>query len=207
MKTFTKSIIETSINRASQFTGIVAIAMFLGGDPDTPYVVFSGTEGRTGGLYFLHGALHLYRSGSEVRKHCWARTRKPLIENILESISRHEYPLFVAEGEPEKKMEQIEGSSYLSACYSKLSRIESPLVIFGLALGESDSHIAQALAHNPKLRKIYFGIYSGLTSPENIRTQQQLEKLPRARSKARRGSMKQELEIILFDSSTARVWD
>ncbi len=38
-------------------------------EPDAPYVVFSEHVGGSPGMFFIHGALHLYTKNGEVRKH------------------------------------------------------------------------------------------------------------------------------------------
>ena len=58
-----------------------------------------------------------------------------------------------------KKLEQIRGNAYLSYALGKLSRIESPLVIYGHALGRSDSHIADAIVGNEKIKALYVGLF------------------------------------------------
>jgi hypothetical protein len=123
-------------------------------DPDQPYVVFTEHVGEDKGIFFIHGALHLYTVKGEVRKHCWSRTQEPLITQIKQSLEAGEYPLFVAEGYPDKKLEQIQRSGYLSYCLGKLQRIQNCLVVFGLGFGESDQHIAHVISHNKQLKKV-----------------------------------------------------
>lgn len=106
--------------------------------PDAPYVVFAERLGRNRGLLYLHGALHLHLAAGELRKHCWSRTLKPLTQLIKAGLDAGHYPLFVAEGSAAQKLEQIQRVGYLWYCLDKLARIESPLVVFGHALGPSD---------------------------------------------------------------------
>ena len=110
-------------------------------EPELPYLVFSQRLGDHKGILYLHGALHLYLSGGELRKHSWVRTGKRLTELIQEGLAKGEYPLFVAEGTPEKKLDQIQGNGYLWYALEKLRTIQSPLVLFGHSLGVSDGHI------------------------------------------------------------------
>src|SRR5439155_21210102 len=110
-------------------------------EPDLPYLVFSQRLGDKKGILFLHGALHLYLDGGELRKHSWIRTGQRLTELIQEGLEKGQYPLFVAEGSPEKKLDQIQGNGYLWYASEKLRNIESPLALFGHRLGSSDGHI------------------------------------------------------------------
>src|SRR5687767_11430644 len=100
-------------------------------EPEAPYLEFAERLGRERGIFFLHGALHLYQVAGETRKHSWIRAGRRLTELIVEGLDSGQYPLFVAEGAWQKKAEQIQRSAYLSYCLGKLSRIENPLVIFG----------------------------------------------------------------------------
>jgi hypothetical protein len=68
------------------------------------------------------------------------------------------YPLFVAEGSAEKKLQQIYGSSYLSYCLDKLGRIQNRLVVFGHALAASDDHLRHAIAGIAKLKELFISV-------------------------------------------------
>src|SRR5262249_4867508 len=61
-------------------------------DRDTEYVVFSERLGGAKGLFFIHGALHLYVAGGELRKHCWVRTGRRLTDLVREGLGQNKYP-------------------------------------------------------------------------------------------------------------------
>lgn len=177
-------------------------------DPEASYVVFSEHIGGEKGMFFIHGALHLYTVGGQVRKHSWARTGKHLIEGIRESLDEGQYPLFVAEGTSDKKLEQIQNSGYLSYCLGKLERIENNLVTFGLSFGENDQHITNAIAHNRKLRTIYVGLFGEPESPANLDTRKHIATMiEKRRSLIEAKRVRNELEVKYYDVSTAAVWD
>jgi len=176
-------------------------------DPDTPYVVFTERLGRQGGLFYLHGALHLHVVHGELRKHTWIRTGKPLTELIQQSLANGEYPLFVAEGEPAQKLEQIQRIGYLWYCLDKLARIQGPLVIFGHSLGSSDQHIVDIVSENTDLPHIAVALHGDPSSPGNQAIHESAEAM-RARRAAqveKRGRGKL-LEVSYFRSSSAQVW-
>ena len=177
-------------------------------DPNEQYVVFSEHVGGDKGIFFIHGALHLYTVKGEVRKHCWSRTNQSLIAQIAASLEAGEYPLIVAEGLAEKKIEQISRSGYLSYCLGKLERIENRLVVLGLSFGESDRHIAKVVAHNKKLRRISVGLFGSQDSPGNLEIQRnvRLMQLERKRLIAE-NKFPFELDVDFFDSASACVWD
>lgn len=176
-------------------------------EPDTPYVVFSERIGGQRGLFYLHGALHLHVIRGELRKHTWIRTGKPLTELIQESLANDQYPLFVAEGAPDRKLEQIQRTGYLWYCLDKLARIERPLVIFGHSLGASDQHIVDVLTENLKVAHLAVGIYGDPSSSTNQAIYASLDQM-RARRRALveqrgRGEL---LQVTLFNSDSAKVW-
>lgn len=178
----------------------------IDGETDS-YVVFSERIGDDKGIFFLHGALHLYVVNGEVRKHTWSRTQRTLIENIKESLDVGQYPLFVAEGKPEKKLEQIQRSGYLFYCIGKLERIKNDLVVFGLSFCDSDGHFCDVIARNKELTKMYVGLYGDPDSPANLDIQKNTKRIQERRQAlitARRA--RKPLDVVFFDSATAPVW-
>lgn len=176
-------------------------------DPDTPYVVFAERLGGQQGLFYIHGALHLYVASGELRKHTWIRTGKPLTQLIQEGLAGKQYPLFVAEGSPEGKLEQIQRTGYLWYCLDKVSRIEGPLVVFGHSLGESDQHIADAISYNAKLPTLALGLFGDPKSVANQAIYAAASKMKARREKliAKHGRGKS-LDVLFYDSATAPVW-
>lgn len=177
-------------------------------EPDAKYVVFNDRLGGNQGILFIHGALHLYAAGGEVRKHTWSRTGIPLIDSIRAALDVGNYPLFVAEGMAQKKKEQIEASSYLSYCLGKLGRIKGPLVIYGWAMGQSDQHILDTIAYNADLPTLYVGLYGDPESESNRATRAAADAVVAQRREyiARHGSRGEPLEIKHFDSATVPAW-
>ncbi len=176
-------------------------------DDGCPYVVFSERLGSQKGLFYLHGALHLYISQGELRKQTWIRTGKHLTQLIREGLKEKNYPLFVAEGTAESKMEQIQRCGYLWYCFDKFARIECPLVVFGHSLGDSDRHITQAITNNPKLSQIAVGLHGDFQSAANKSIIESVEKMKLGREtlQARRPKAKS-LDVYYYDSESAKVW-
>lgn len=176
--------------------------------PDADSVVFTEHLGDKQGLFFLHGALHLFLSGGALRKHSWSRTGRRLTDQIREGLDRGHYPLFVAEGTAERKLEQIQRSAYLSYCHSKLGRITNRLVVFGHSLGSSDSHITDVLARNDKLKEIFVGLYGDEQSAASRDTRHAVEQLAENWGRRNEGRLRPpRLDIYYYDSSTACCWD
>lgn len=176
-------------------------------NPDADYVIFSEHLKGDKGILFLHGALHLYFDEGHIKKHCWSRTQRPLIDLIREGLNSGKYPLFVAEGTPKKKLEQINSSAYLAYCLAKLGRVTKNLVIFGNALSETDGHIVEVIADNLDITNIYVGIYGSPESATNVETFAACERI-NARRKAFTDKYKKKklLTLKYFDSESINVW-
>jgi hypothetical protein len=174
-------------------------------NPDAPYLVFTQRLGQKRGVLYLHGALHMYLEQGELRKHSWTRTGIRLTELIREGLETGQYPLFVAEGTPEKKHEQIQGNGYLWYCLDKFHSIQSPLVIFGHSLGTSDGHILDAIATNPKLPALYIGLHGDPESPSSQATRAVAHRLADRRAQLR--GRPTPLEVFFYNSDSAEVWN
>ncbi len=170
--------------------------------PDAKYVVFNKRLGRNKGLFYMHGALHLFESRGEVRKHCWNRSDVTLTQNVIESLDHDVYPLFVAEGDSLRKLEHIQRSGYLWYCYQKLQSIETSLVVCGSSLGQSDEHILNAIGDS-SCHNVWLGIYGGANSSAAAHMEVTAEKLHERRSMAK--SFKP-VKVNFYDVSTAPMW-
>lgn len=175
-------------------------------DADGP-LIFSSSVRDQRAILFLHGALHLFYERGAVRKHRWSATRVPLMDKIRESLERKQFPLFVAEGLPEKKLDQIQGNGYLSYCYGKLQRIENALVSFGLSFGESDRHIGDVIAYNDKLKRLYVSLHGQVESESNHKIKGNVAAIVEKRLKlVEADQMKNTLIVKYYDASSAKVW-
>jgi hypothetical protein len=161
------------------------------------------------GVLFLHGALHLYVEGGEVRKHSWKREGRPIVELVTEGLHREQYPLFIAEGESQKKKEQIVGNAYLAYCWSKFGRIESPLIVYGHSLSVHDTHILHEIIENTNLHDVYVSIYGDPDSSDNLKLITTVEQLVDARNKLVEGRPKadrQRLTVYFFNAESMQIW-
>lgn len=176
-------------------------------DEDAPYCVFREHVGGQNGIFFIHGALHLYTAGGEVRKHTWTKTGVPLIDGIRAALAEGQLPLFVAEGESEKKRRQILGNGYLDYCFGKFGRIEAPLVTFGFAFGPMDQHIVQAMAECAKLTDVYVGVHRPNSDAGKAVIDAAMH-LPELRKRLMAHGLKSKpLQVQFYDTDTAEVWD
>ncbi len=173
-------------------------------DPDAEYVVWQGEVGaHDARVHFLHGALHLFDSGSELRKYTWVRKGVPLVEQAREAIDHNAYPLFVAEGTSAQKKAKIRHNAYLYQGFKQLTaNVKTSthcFFIFGHSLAASDDHILTRIARG-KFRKLYVGIYGDPESGDNQRI------MNRANELAEQRHEKSPLDVAFYDAATARVW-
>lgn len=147
-------------------------------------------------VHYLHGALHLFDTGSEIEKEQYDHGAY-LLENISARLGAGEYPIFVTAGNGEEKLTHIRHNRYLSYCYDTLANLDGSLVSFGFNFGQYDEHVIEAINQAakygtnqpPKLWSIYIGVYSD-TDLEHIKSIES----------------KFHAKVRIFDAKTAPVW-
>ena len=141
-------------------------------------------------IYYLHGALHLYRDPWTGRTHKLVNGDEG---NLLDKV---ELPLFISEGSSEDKQQAIRESDYLTFAYQSFLQHEGPLVIFGHSLDDSDKHLVQAISRQSP-NKIAVSI-RGTHSSGAI-----LEKKARLKNALRKvNRYDRQPELLFFDSGT-----
>lgn len=173
-------------------------------DPEADYVVWQGeTAPHTANVHFLHGALHLFDSGSEIQKYTWVRKGDPLVGQARNAIAANKFPLFVAEGTSAQKKNKIRHNAYLYQGFKVLTQNTQQgrhcFFIFGHSLDDSDDHILKRLGKG-HFKKLYVGIFGDADTPENR------EVIARANAIAALRHDRYPLEVVFFDSSSANVW-
>ena len=173
-------------------------------DPDADYVVWQGETGaHDARVHFLHGALHLFDSGAELKKYTWIRTNVPLVDQARVAIAADAYPLFVAEGTSAKKKAKIRHNAYLYQGFKQLTanakQGQHCFFIFGHSLAENDDHILNRLARG-RFKKLYVGIYGDPDSPDNQRI------IGRAMSLADQRHQNWKLDAAFYDATSANIW-
>lgn len=173
-------------------------------DPDAEYVVWQGETGaHNARVHFLHGALHLFDSGKELKKYTWVRKNIPLVEQARAAINGNAYPLFVAEGQSAQKKDKIRHNAYLYQGFKQLTANASQgkhcFFIFGHSLAENDDHILVRLGRG-RFPKLYVGIYGDPDTPDNQRI------MARAKSLAGLRQEKWPLDVAFYDAASAQVW-
>lgn len=114
------------------------------------YVKWSLGNEKQANLFYLHGALHLYDANYETRKYSWKRTGINLKQQILESMDKGLFPLFVAEGSYKDKFTKINHNSYLARSFRSLQSNSGCIVSFGMSFKQNDFHLAEAICQSPQ---------------------------------------------------------
>jgi len=166
---------------------------------EADYVTWESGQSHDQNVWYLHGALHVFDTGTEVQKYTWVNTGIRLIEQIRDALSRDYFPLFVAEGTSSEKIERIRHSDYLAKAYRGFQSIGGALFILGHSLGANDEHFLK-LIENGKLQHVFVGLFGDPASANNRAIVRRAERMATAR---RRGPA---LAVSFFDSATAEVW-
>ncbi|KAA9012170.1 MULTISPECIES: DUF4917 family protein [Sphingobium] len=173
-------------------------------DPDAEYVVWQGEIGaHDARVHFLHGALHLFDSGSELKKYTWIRKGVPLVEQARSAIDANAYPLFVAEGTSAQKKAKIRHNAYLYQGFKQFTANVKTgthcFFVFGHSLATNDDHILIRMARG-KFKKLYVGIYGDPLTEDNQRI------MNRANELAAQRHVTNPLSVAFYDAATAMVW-
>jgi hypothetical protein len=172
------------------------------GEPQ--YVSWEPENTRYQTIYYLHGALHIFDSQTEVKKFTWAGTGIRLIEQVRSALDQGMYPLFVAEGESRQKYTRIRHSDFLDKTYRSLlscgsSKTGGCMFIYGHSLAANDEHILRGIVKSC-INRLYVGIYGDPDSDDNKRIMKRAQQMSSDRKKGLK------LEIEFYDSGTASIW-
>jgi hypothetical protein len=168
-------------------------------DIEAGYVVWEPSQSHGQDTWFLHGALHVFDSGTEVQKYTWVNTGIALIDQIRDALARDYFPLFVAEGTSQEKLARIKHSDYLAKAYRSFCEISGALFIFGHSLAANDEHYLKRIERG-KVRSLYVGLHGDPATPENVAI------VRRANAMSLNRSSRRPLDIQFFNSESARVW-
>jgi hypothetical protein len=177
-------------------------------DETTEWVIWDDYGSFSQRIFFLHGGLHLYDAGSQLKKITWKRTGIPLVDQIRTALAENVYPHVVTEGTSRQKMTRIEHSPFLHRGLKSLTRCGGSLFIYGHSLDANDEHVL-ARIENSKILSLYVSLHGDYDSDENRRIRERAELMIEHRArheetkpKGRRNA----LEVDFFDAASASVW-
>jgi len=150
-------------------------------------------------LFYLHGALHIFDAGAELKKYTWINTGVKLIEQIRTALDANLFPLFVSEGKTIEKLERIVHSNYLSRGMRSLAHIGGALFVHGHSMASNDSHILNLIPKS-KIKKLFISLHGDISNAANQTIIESAVKLVNKRK------TKTQLELFFYDSESAKVW-
>ncbi len=146
-------------------------------------------------VYFLHGALHIYDDGTNIKKHTYDNGIT-IIEQVRHNLDCGNFPLFVSEPTHIKKKHKIEHNPYLSYCYRALGQLKNVLFIYGHSFDENDKHIFDQIKKS-KVKKIFVSIFGDENSDANTRT--------KANALAYLGGSRTKVEF--YQAESTQIWE
>lgn len=174
-------------------------------NPDLPYVSWQDAQSAT--VHYLHGALHLFDNGTEIIKYTWSKTDKAIVDQIRDALDEDKFPLFVAEGSSESKVERILHNAYLHKALrsfeSCCNSLNNAIVIFGHSLAPNDQHIFRRISVG-SAANLLVGLYGDPTSESNKVKIAKADELIALRTQLR--GPKLPLNVTFYQAETAKVW-
>ena len=188
-------------------------------EPDAEYVCWQlGDERNSPNLIYLHGALHLFDLGHEIKKFSWIRTGIRLKEQVLNALNENKYPVFVSEGTSLQKLDRINHQSYLCRSFRSFQQTTGTLFIYGSGLKDNDLHIMQAIECG-KYKRLFISVYGDLESADNKkliananrmksrRNQIEADRAQKSKRRSKDPTNGNELEVYFFDAASCKIWN
>lgn len=163
------------------------------------YVVWNSKNNAN--IYFLHGALHIFDAGDEIKKFTWINTGQRLIDQIRTALNHKKFPIFVSEGTSKEKRTKILHNAYLCKAYRSFESIGNNLFIFGHSLDENDSHILNMISAG-KITDLYISLYGNINSNERL-IENAFELRENSIEYRKKGNP---LNIHFYDAESAHIW-
>jgi uncharacterized protein DUF4917 len=154
-------------------------------------------EGHSTGqeVHFLHGGLHIYDTGTFIKKHAYTEDGDSIIDQVRNNLNSGNFPLFVSEPTYQKKKQRIEHNPYLSYCFQRLRDLSGTLFIYGHSMNENDKHIFNQI-QSSQVSKIFVSIYGDENTEANSRT----------KANALAYLQKHGVEVEFYQADSAPVW-
>jgi hypothetical protein len=156
-------------------------------------------------VHYLHGAIHVVRHGTRHRKLDFFQRedgrRVPIMTSLRAMIDQGNYPLFVCEDTPGRKLEQIRDDAFLSAAYGRLSALTGTLYIHGSALHPVDQHLWDAIGRS-SIEKLRVSIHGDETEPAAERTMAAAHAIG-GLLRARNGV---DVDVTFYAAVSANIW-
>ncbi|MFN0244262.1 MAG: DUF4917 family protein [Planctomycetota bacterium] len=168
-------------------------------DGPCEYVTWGIENSNKQNTFYLHGALHLFDAGHELKKYTWSNTGIALMDQVRSALIAGLFPIFVSEGTSEQKLGRIKHSDFLSRGYRSFANIGGCLFIHGHSMSPQDEHITSLIETN-KVHTLAVGLRTPL-SASSLLICERCEGLVTARAGTRHP-----LVVMYYDAASAAVW-
>jgi hypothetical protein len=167
-------------------------------------------QGKSSGqnVHYLHGAIHLFDTSGHLEKFSWVDSGFPLLEQTKKAFNVGKFPLFVSEGDSEKKLQRINHVPYLHYSYDSFKGVvgsaknrtagNTCIFTFGFSFSENDRHIYNEIATG-RIKHLFVSLYGNRESEENQRIIKRVLSLKGLRDS-------HSLEVTFYDAESANVW-
>ena len=114
------------------------------------YMVWNFNEQPEQSIFYLHGALHIYKDDRKVKKLILNKNSHDVdfINEINKKYVENSHSC-VFQTTSAQKLEKIRKNSYLENCLRKLSKVKDSLFIIGWSCSENDQHIVDTIKKSP----------------------------------------------------------
>lgn len=165
---------------------------------------WTGTQSSTRAcIFYPHGALHLFDTGTSVTKLSPRRDGGAIVDQCREYLANGDYPLFVAEGTSLQKLTKIAHNPFLFHAAEELGisgqEVDSCFFIYGHSLDQNDDHLLKAISKG-KCAAIYISLYGDENSEGNRAIRERALGWSGIRDNAT------PLDVNFFDAASAQVW-
>lgn len=167
-------------------------------------------EGKTSeqNIHFLHGSLHLFQGNGLLEKNTWVNTGVRLITQARNALNNNKFPLFVSEGNTEKKMSKIFHHPYLFNSYKSFEDVSNGgkgktpgntcIFTYGLSFADNDVHIFNKIAYG-RIKHLFVSIFGDPEFETNKTIMARCESMKDKR-------VEYPLNVTYYDASSASVW-
>lgn len=167
-------------------------------------------QGKSSGqnVHYLHGAIHLFDTSGHLEKFSWVDSGVPLLEQTKSALNEGKFPLFVSEGDSQKKVQRINHVPYLHYSYDSFKGVmgsaknrnagNTCIFTFGFSFSENDRHIYNEIAIG-RIKHLFVSLYGDLESEENRRIISRVLSLKGLRNR-------NPLEVTFYNADSANVW-
>lgn len=154
---------------------------------------------RNQNLYYIHGAMHLFRDKwSVIEKFNWRNTGVKISDQVRQAVYENKLPIFISEGTTEHKLKRITENGYLTRAMASLKSIGGSLFVFGHSIRDEDDHVFDLILKDSKVKNIFVSVFGDMTSAANEHIKHKIEKW---------NNLDTGKKFQLYDAQSAQVWD